>query len=656
VLVDHTWFRVNEHTVTELPPEVMQFGGALPRILWLLRHADPDLGPVYLAKFDIADGFYRLFLDPDDATKLAVLMPRYDNEPQLVAIPLSLMMGWVSSPPTFCAASETAADLANAALFRRTVPPHRLETLAAAHDCWESPLSQSPGPLTVTSPMTVEPPRSVGPLAPSSLPTAEPGALVPCPLPQPEDRAPLLRHKGPIAHVDVFIDDFIGVAQGSRRRCRNVRRCIMHAVDKVFARPNVGTPGRKEAVSVKKLCKGDGGWCQRKEILGWMLDTARGTIELTPRRCLRVLDIFDYLRHRTRVSVKKWQRILGELRFMAPAIPGSAGLFGALQLGLSHSDRHRVRITSHLRDHLVDFETLARSILQRPTRIAEVVPDYPSAIGAVDAAKAGMGGVVFAPGHPPTLWQAAFPPDIQARIVSTRNRAGDVTNSDLEQAGVLAQADVATRLFDLRERTLATVNDNTAAVSRNRKGAVTSDQAAAYLCRLSSMHRRHHRYYHEVSHIKGLVNAMADFLSRRFDLTEPELLTYFDTHFPQEMPWRSCRLPIAMHSALISALRRQKPATASWLRPEPTVPVSSTLGWLSSTPSATTHTSETSPPSTALTSSSCTPAATAVAPSPVALNPSGLNEWRKPYVPWARSSPDWASRIPGWTALPTSSA
>jgi hypothetical protein len=70
-------------------------------------------------------------------------------------------------------------------------------------------------------------------------------------------------------------------------------------------------------------------------------------------------------------------------------------------LGLSHADQHRVRITSHLRDHLVDFETLTRSILQRPTRIAEVVPDYPSAIGAMDAAKAGMGGVVFALGHPP---------------------------------------------------------------------------------------------------------------------------------------------------------------------------------------------------------------------------------------------------------------
>jgi hypothetical protein len=208
---------------------------------------------------------------------------------------------------------------------------------------------------------------------------------------------------------------------------------------------------------------------------------------------------------------------------------------------------------------------LARSLLQHPTRIAEVVPDYPSIIGSVDSAKAGMGGVVFAPGQPPTLWQAAFLLDIQARIVSTANRAGDLTNSDLEQAGVLGQADVVASLFDLRELTLATVNDNVAAVSRNRKGAVTSDQAAAYLCRLSSLHRRHYQYYHEVSHIKGLVNAMADFISRHFDLTEPELLTYFNTHFPQDMPWHLCHLPPAMHSALISVLWRQMPDTASWL-------------------------------------------------------------------------------------------
>jgi hypothetical protein len=36
VLVDHTYFGVNEHTIKELPSKVMQFGGALARIMWIL--------------------------------------------------------------------------------------------------------------------------------------------------------------------------------------------------------------------------------------------------------------------------------------------------------------------------------------------------------------------------------------------------------------------------------------------------------------------------------------------------------------------------------------------------------------------------------------------------------------------------------------------
>ena len=47
---------------------------------------------------------------------------------------------------------------------------------------------------------------------------------------------------------------------------------------------------------------------------------------------------------------------------MGLAVPGSAGLFGALQLGLTHSDKHQVKITHFLCDHLSDFEALARGI------------------------------------------------------------------------------------------------------------------------------------------------------------------------------------------------------------------------------------------------------------------------------------------------------
>ena len=95
------------------------------------------------------------------------------------------------------------------------------------------------------------------------------------PLPQPKEHVLLTRHKGPIAHIDVYVDDFIGIAQGSWCWCRKVWQCIMHAVDDIFSQPDAMTAKHKEAVSEKKLLKGEGGWSQQKEILGWILDTSK---------------------------------------------------------------------------------------------------------------------------------------------------------------------------------------------------------------------------------------------------------------------------------------------------------------------------------------------------------------------------------------------
>ena len=66
VLCDHSWCwgwpALNDSTSAHAPPEAMQFGGALDRILRLIRHANPKFGPAKAAKLDLKDGFYRLFL------------------------------------------------------------------------------------------------------------------------------------------------------------------------------------------------------------------------------------------------------------------------------------------------------------------------------------------------------------------------------------------------------------------------------------------------------------------------------------------------------------------------------------------------------------------------------------------------------------------
>jgi hypothetical protein len=145
---------------------------------------------------------------------------------------------------------------------------------------------------------------------------------------------------------------------------------------------------------------------------------------------------------------------------MVLGISGSKGLFSLLQTGFKYSDKNRIRITPAIRAQLDDFEYLARDLGSRPTHLSEIVPDVPAALGAVDAAATGMGGVwLAATTHSnlnPILWRAQFPEAIRHQLVSDKNPAGSVTNSDLELAGTIGHQDVLCQHLDCRERTIAT--------------------------------------------------------------------------------------------------------------------------------------------------------------------------------------------------------
>jgi hypothetical protein len=88
-----------------------------------------------------------------------------------------------------------------------------------------------------------------------------------------------------LAAIDVFVDDFIGLCQGTNPTRHSVRRVLMHSLDEIF-RPlhPADNPHRKEPASDKKLRQGDGHWETRKLVLGWIIDTIQMTIELPPHR------------------------------------------------------------------------------------------------------------------------------------------------------------------------------------------------------------------------------------------------------------------------------------------------------------------------------------------------------------------------------------
>ena len=709
IIVDYTFWGINDDTVNLAPSEAMQFGRALERVLHRIRRANRRYGPTYMIKVDIADGFYRLFVSAPTVAALGVVFPHHPDEEPLVAFPLVLPMGWVGSPPFFCALTETSTDLANRRLADKRWHPevHRLSAVAdaatnfkpvsrrppAAHqqhtteDTGYAALPQSgpphhsgPPTLVGATPTTAGCPGFPGPPAPpiearpamqspgsqpvpspegpGSATTRQPGLpsschynlaaphpTVPGSQPAPQTHHALVPHRAPLAYVDVYMDDFLGLAQGHPGLRERVRSTIFQSIDDVL-RPNAITDAahRSEPISLSKLAKGDAKWATRKVLLGWIVDTVAETIELPEHRRLRLLDILEGLRARKRVSTKDWHQSLGELRSMILAIPGGRGLFSTLQTGFTQSDKHRIRINKPMHDALSDFYHLARDLGSRPTRLGEIVPDLPVALGTADASGAGMGGTWLSadPAFHPLVWRETFPPQIQAELVSTTNPRGAITNSDLELAGQMAHLDVLAQHYDCRERTVSTLTDNISARSWQRKGSTTTLGPAAYILRLQALHQRHHRYLNQSDYIPGPANAMADDASRLWHLSDPAFLAHLNRTYPQNKPWKLCRLRPAMHSALIMALQCKRAEPEQFLHaPDPRI----TPGF----DGATIVRSWESIPCSAMwstpsRSSKSLPNAGALA----RLHPSGdlsaLAQWRAPSVPSARRWPAWGPK------------
>ena len=133
LIADLTFWLINMMTVNLSPKEAMQFGRSLDCLIHTIVLENPVYGHVHQMKVDLADGFYRMWLQLRNIPKLALVLPPLagSTEP-LIALPLGLPMGWVEPPPWFCVATKTIADVTNMSLLRplAMVPPQRLEANA----------------------------------------------------------------------------------------------------------------------------------------------------------------------------------------------------------------------------------------------------------------------------------------------------------------------------------------------------------------------------------------------------------------------------------------------------------------------------------------------------------------------------------------------
>ena len=178
-----------------------------------------------------------------------------------------------------------------------------------------------------------------------------------------------------------------------------------------------------------------------------------------------------------------------------------------------------------------------------------------------------MGGVWFGNNTTdhPTLWRQAFPPDITTSLVTYENPHGTISNSDLELAGHVAHNNVLASIANIENTTVASYTDNTPARYWTKKGSTSISMPAAYLLQLQAIHQRKYCYHSSTAHIAGTANVMADDYSQLWHLTDEQLLTHFNLHCPQSLPWQQCTLQPETNSALLSALQRKQQPPESFL-------------------------------------------------------------------------------------------
>lgn len=554
-LQDHKWPSVNDSTDRAAAPlqAMSQLGKVLPRLIYALATLPEDKGPILMMKADIKDGFWRISVPKEEEYNFAYVLPQLpgsntegDADIQIV-IPSALQMGWTSSPPFFCAATETARDVAETLRKRPTLPRHPLEDKTVDHQelfaalkhphCWT-----------------------------------------------PDEMGACLGHLNYL--LEVFVDDFIGLLQATDEELlRHHTRALFHAIHSIFPPISVTGHAGEDPISQKKLDEGEGVWATRKEILGWIFDGITRTIELPPTKVQKLEEaITKILRHKSCTNTTL-QSILGKLQHASLGIPGGKGLLGPLYKKIDsskHSRKRHISIPQNSYEYnlLYDYRALIKLVGSRPTHCAQLVSGIPSYIGFCDACKYGAGGVWFAGSKylEPVVWRVDWPSDIAARLISESNPRGDLTINDLEMAGLLLHYLVLEQLVDLKHQHAAAWVDNTSAVSWATKLSSKKSKVGQRLVRaLCIRHCTNESSPLAPLSIAGLRNLMADLASRSFkkagkgtyELTDFAFLHKFNSDFPltQDASWQLFRLANKLSSLVFSELRMQPSPMGSWMRP-----------------------------------------------------------------------------------------
>jgi len=213
---------------------------------------------------------------------------------------------------------------------------------------------------------------------------------------------------------------------------------MIYGVHSIFPPPDVSGHHGEDPISQKKMDQGNGTWSMTKEILGWLVDGANFTIQLTLDKFKKVWEDCKTGKKGLQNQILRSQKNPRTGWKVAACILWNTrgkGLFSPIHRALNNPVKP-ICITAALRSALQDWQTLVQHLGKHPTPIKLLVTEYPNFLQYIDAIKLGSVGVIT-PGLEAIqywLWQYEWPLDIQRELVSANNKGGRLTINDLEVA------------------------------------------------------------------------------------------------------------------------------------------------------------------------------------------------------------------------------
>ena len=498
---------------SHLPPILYSFA-LLRSIHYIvnLRLHHPNM-KIFICKVDLDAAYRRCSLSSTTATECLTI---YDG---LLLMALRMTFGGAPCPSLWGVISETMADLGNSLL---------------RNPFWDHTQLNDPITMDLEDPLPLD----------ESVPF-HPAAKISVPVP--------LDING---KIDIYIDDFIGIAPDVANTVSKVSQAIPLAIHSIARPINPSDPiPRKDIISTKKY-KAEGRMEETKVVLGWLLNTRTLTISLPSDKHKRWVDELKLLISASKVSQKALESSLGRLNHVA-------GIYSSMRhfLGRLYNANYRASKNSWTRlssNEIMDLHLLISSLdtVKDGLPMNNLTFRKPTHFYRSDASEFGLGGYNLISGQ---AWRFELPVDCRLRtsLNSLEFLACMITiwidmlsNEITAESCLLSQTDSTTASGWLRKSNFADKEDENVQLTTARQLANITIKTKS--CLYSQW-------------FQGDDNIVSDSLSRDFHIPSSHLASLLESYVPEQVPFglKIIPLPNEIDSWLICLLQNQ-PQREQW--------------------------------------------------------------------------------------------